>query len=79
MSRERLDRIDHALVELLAERDRTVAALWSEKERLGVPLRDPAREAQIFAHLRERATISGLDPACIERIFHEIVGRRLGP
>lgn len=77
MSRAEIDRIDLAILDLLAERDAAVAALWAEKDAAARPRHDPAREAELFARLRAAAAERGLDPDAIEAVFRRIVGRRL--
>ncbi len=76
-ARARIDAIDDAIVALLAERAARVDALWRHKAATGVPVKDPAREAAVFARLRARAEAVGLDPQAVERVFRAIVGARL--
>ncbi len=73
--RARIDAIDRALVALLAERAACVARLWHEKAAQGVPRHDAAREAAIFAAVRDEATASGVDPDAVEAVFRRIVGQ----
>lgn len=77
MSRAALDGIDDAILALLAERDAVVAALWADKLAHGVPLRDVAREAELFARVRSNAQERGLDPDAVESVYRTFVGRRL--
>jgi len=77
MSRAALDRIDDAILVLLAERDEVVAALWADKVAQGVPLRDVAREAELFARVRSNAQERGMDPDAVEAVYRTFVGRRL--
>ncbi|MFN7146473.1 MAG: chorismate mutase [Myxococcota bacterium] len=72
--RARIDAVDDALVGLLAERAALVAELWAAKAAAGVGVRDPAREADVYARLRARAEAAGLDADAVERVFRAIVG-----
>ena len=58
-----IDRIDDALIDGLALRQRVVASLGARKRHAGMPLRDPAREEQVQARARQRAARRHLDPA----------------
>ncbi|MEX2285006.1 MAG: chorismate mutase [Gemmatimonadota bacterium] len=57
--RAEIEHIDHALVELIAERCRIARAVGRTKHRLGEPVLDSAREAVVIrraaAHARELA------------------------
>lgn len=75
--RDAIDRVDDAILELLAERAALVRALWADKQAAGRPQVDPTREAEIFARLRAAAEARGLDPEAVEAIFRRVVGQRL--
>lgn len=75
--RARLDAIDAALVELLAERAAVVAELAAWKAARGRGFRDPAREAETLARVRALAREHGLDEAAVAAVFAAVVGRRL--
>lgn len=68
-----IDRIDDALVDALALRQRVVASLTARKQRDGLPLRDPDREAQVQERARRRATRRHLDPADGERLMRTAI------
>lgn len=74
VTRARIDALDDAIVDLLAERAGVVATLWAQKRAAGIPVRDPAREAEIFARVRQRAVERGLDPDRVEAVFRAVVG-----
>lgn len=76
--RKRIDQIDHAILDLLAERLSVVHAVGEEKQRKGLPVFDPKREERLLARLVESAPL-GLDEQSIRSIFAAIVSesRRL--
>ncbi len=73
-TRARIDALDDAILDLLAERAALVDALWIDKRAAGIAVRDPAREAEIFERVRARALVLGLDPARVEQVFRAVVG-----
>ena len=76
--RTRIDELDLALVRLLNERANCALAVGHAKERLGLPVYQPAREADVLANVR-RANQGPLDDAAITRLFERIIdeARRL--
>jgi isochorismate pyruvate lyase len=76
-ARRELDALDDAILSLLAQRAGRVAALAAWKQANGVPLRDPAREAQVLDRLAARARASGLDGEAVRAVFARVVGVRL--
>lgn len=77
-SRADIDRVDDAILDLLAERAALVADLWTQKEARGEPLHDPAREAALLQRLRDRAPALGLDADAVEATFRTLIGRARG-
>lgn len=75
--RDRLDALDRALVELLAERAAVVRALADHKRAVGAPFRDPAREEAVLRAVSAHASTRGLDPARVREVFAHVVGREL--
>lgn len=74
-ARATIDALDEALVALLAERAAVVRAVWHDKAQAGLGRHDAAREAEIYARVRERAAAAGLDPDAVEAVFRQVVGR----
>jgi chorismate mutase len=68
-----IDNIDAALVHLLAERFKFTQAVGHLKADAGLPVADPAREAQQIDRLRSLAAESGLDPVFAEKFLTFIV------
>jgi chorismate mutase-like protein len=71
--RASIDAVDHALLELLARRRAIVAELFAHKQRLGLPLVDPAREAQLHAERAAFAEQHGVPAALAGRVMRAIL------
>lgn len=71
--RVEVDRIDEALVKLLAERQRLVEKAIAIKKRDGLPARDQARFNQVIDHVRVLSRAHKLDPALAEAMWTEMV------
>jgi chorismate mutase/prephenate dehydratase len=75
--REGLDKLDTALVEVLAERQRLVHEVARWKAAGGASLRDFRREEDVLTRVVERSRDAGLDPFFMTRLFREIMGQSL--
>lgn len=71
--RDEIDRLDDDIVDLLERRGRLAGAARTCKERLGLPLFDPAREAAIVRRVAERAAAASLDSEIVRDIYWRIV------
>jgi len=71
--REELDRIDRALVERAAERQRVVSEIGRIKKSAGRQLRDFRRERQVLDGVRAHAAQSGLDPEVAESLLTTLI------
>ena len=71
--RASIDALDHALVNLLAERRMLVSELFAFKERSGLPLFDPARERDLLAERALFAEARGVPAALAERVFRAVL------
>lgn len=79
--RAEIDRLDDALVDLMVDRARLVAAIGSLKGAGGEPVLRPGREAEILRRLLARAG-SAIEGAQVVRVWREIVSaavRQQGP
>jgi prephenate dehydrogenase len=78
-TRELIDELDREMVELLERRAQLARRAAREKARLGRPVRDPEREAELLDARRRWADERGLDPASVHEIFESILtfSRRL--
>ena len=72
--RDHIQRLDGELVELMARRCRLAQAAGVEKSRAGLPMADPAREAQVVRHTSHLARDQGLDQEAIRQIFWCLIG-----
>jgi chorismate mutase len=70
--RRRIDDVDTALVALLSERTTLSVAVARLKRRAGLPLRTPAREAEVIRQAG-RAVRGPLTPQAAARIFRAIL------
>lgn len=75
--RERLDAVDTALVDALAERERIVREVGRYKAETDTQLRDLPREEEILTRLMTRAKESGLDAYYVTSLFREILGHSM--
>jgi chorismate mutase len=71
--RDSIDKIDAALVYLLAERFHLTQKVGVYKAENDLPPADPAREKVQVARLRKLAKEADLDPAFAEKFFNFIV------
>ena len=79
--RQRIDELDEALVKLLNERSACALEIGRLKQRVGMQIYQPSREAEVLRHVQERTTAMGgpLSPAALARLFERIIdeARRL--
>jgi isochorismate pyruvate lyase len=71
--RGQIDRIDRALLDLLAERARYIDRAIVLKPRENLPARTTGRVAEVIANVREGAASRGLDPDLVERIWSTVI------
>jgi chorismate mutase len=71
--RQSIDRIDAALVFLLAERFQITQAVGRHKAQTGLPPADPGREERQIARLRDLAAQADLDPEFSEKFLRFII------
>ena len=71
--REEIDRIDRSLLELLADRYRTVEEIGRLKARTGKLPLDPAREAGIVRRAAEHARSLGLPDDGAREVFWSVL------
>jgi prephenate dehydrogenase len=72
-TRTLIDEVDREIVALLSRRARLSMRAAREKARLGQPVRDPAREAQLVAARRRWAEEKNLSPDAVSAIFEAIL------
>jgi chorismate mutase/prephenate dehydrogenase len=71
--RASIDALDHALVNLLAERRALVTELFEYKRRRGLPLIDQARESDLLAERMAFAEARGVPEQLAARVFEAIL------
>lgn len=76
--REEIDRLDKVLVALLNQRATYALEIGRMKEQEGIPIYQPAREADVLANVRA-VNAGPLDAGAITRLFERIIdeARRL--
>lgn len=76
--RRRIDELDEQLVTLLSERAACALDIGHEKKLAGLEIYQPAREAEVLAHV-QRVNPGPLDNGAMRRLFERIIdeGRRL--
>lgn len=71
--RQEIDRIDKQMVELLAQRRRTVEQVVQVKQQHDLPTFHPAREENLISARRAQAVQAGLDPDYVEDLFRTVL------
>ncbi len=68
-----IDEIDEKILRFLADRAKICKAIGLEKKKIIMPVRDTAREKQVYAKVRVQAVKLGLNADSVEAVYHEIV------
>ena len=71
--RDKIDEVDEQILHSLNERVRICRSISSTKQKMGIPVKDPAREKEVYRRVSERAAEFGLDSHQVEAVYHEIV------
>jgi isochorismate pyruvate lyase len=71
--RAEIDRIDEAIVSLLAQRMGVVETVIGVKVRKGLPARIPDRVEEVVAHVRAAAADKGAPPDLAETVWRAII------
>ncbi len=71
--RKKVDSIDDQIVEALGRRAEICKAIGKIKKSGNIPIRDNARETEVYSRVKAKATKLGLDPEQIEVVYREIV------
>jgi chorismate mutase-like protein len=70
--RDRIDRVDLRILELLNERTRVVEEIGNIKRSLSLPIYEPKREDQVYRNVIENNS-GPLPPDAVKRIFERII------
>ncbi len=71
--REAIERVDDALITLLAERQTLAKRVGETKRAAGLAVVDPAREASVVRRAAERARSTGLPPDAVRELFRRLI------
>lgn len=75
--RQQLDALDQQLLELIGQRQRTIAAIGEIKRGMGKPLRDFAREKEVLELAGANAAARGLDPGLAHELMKLLIQHSL--
>jgi chorismate mutase len=70
--RRRIDLLDESLVKLLNARAACALEIGRLKRETGIPIYQPAREAEVLRNV-ERANLGPLDQPAMKRLFERII------
>jgi chorismate mutase / prephenate dehydrogenase len=73
--RQKIDEIDHRILELLAGRQKQVDRIVAVKKKHKLPVYHPAREEDMISARRSHASAAGLDPDFAEELYRTIMRR----
>jgi chorismate mutase len=71
--RKRIDEVDEQILLSLSQRTELCKSIGSMKKKQGIQIKDPLREKDVYTHIKKKAADSGLNPAQVEAIYHQIV------
>ena len=71
--RARIASLDDQLVDLIAQRLRTAESIGALKASLGLPVLDPAREAEVVRRAAAGARERGADPELVRAVLWQII------
>jgi len=72
--RDRIEAVDRAIVERIAERVRLAEAIGRAKREAGLPTLDPGREAAVIRRATAMARDEGMEAEDVRDVFWHIVG-----
>ncbi len=72
--RVEIDRLDQALVDLIAERFGYVERAWQIKSRENAAANVPWRNQQVIDRVRARAEAAGVSPDLCEALWRQMIG-----
>lgn len=76
--RQRIGEVDRALIDGIAERLRIARRIGEIKTRLGLPVLDPAREAEVVRRAGAEARDRGADPELVRAVLWRIIDHARG-
>lgn len=72
-ARDAIDRVDSAIVSLVAERVRLAEALGAVKRAGALPVVDMLQEQEVLRRAAERAEAAGLERDAVVELFRELI------
>lgn len=72
--RDEIERVDRAVIELIARRVQVAREVGAAKRAAGLPTLDPAREASVIRQIAVLAREAKLPDADVREIFWHIIG-----
>ena len=71
--RKKVNEIDEQIITALCERTKTCGTIGLIKKNKGLPVKDVARENEVFKRMKEKAVEFHLNPLQVEAVYREIV------
>jgi|WetSurMetagenome_2_1015567.scaffolds.fasta_scaffold15094_3 chorismate mutase / prephenate dehydratase len=71
--RKKVDAIDDQILSAIRERVKVCKAIGAAKKKQGKPVRDTARENEVYERVKEKSAELGLDVGLVEAVYREIV------
>ena len=71
--RGKIDEVDGKILCFLSERIKICEAIGFAKKTQGLPIKDAARENEVYKRVRDQASKLGLNPVQVEAVYREIV------
>ena len=71
--RAEIDEVDERILRLIVSRVKVCEAIGFAKKRQGLPVKDVAREEEVYKRISLLASKLGLDPLRVEAVYREIV------
>jgi chorismate mutase len=71
--RNKINQVDEKILSALSERAQICRAIGETKRKMNLPVKDPDREGEVLARIKQTAKNLELDPLQITAIYREIV------
>jgi chorismate mutase/prephenate dehydratase len=71
--RRKVDAVDDQILTALCERAKICTEIGAVKKKKSIPIKDAARETELFRRVKEKAVQLQLNPHQVEAVYREIV------
>jgi len=71
--RKKIDEIDDKILYALCERAKVCRRIGDTKKKHNIPIRNLARENEVYQRIKEKATCLNLNSDAVEAVYREIV------